>query len=95
MPLSPAESRLHTALSQYLDAVSHGEASSTQAVWTEKLKDSMVALDSLSTELSPHVDPRLRHFLESKSYRKAHDYLSALASSGLVNDPGSRQGCPR
>jgi hypothetical protein len=95
MPLSPAESRLHTALSHYLDAVSHGGAASTQAAWTEKLKDSMVALDSLSTELSPKVDPRLSHFLESKSYRKAHDYLSALASSGLANDPDSRQTCSR
>ncbi|NBT89659.1 MAG: hypothetical protein EBT50_02340 [Verrucomicrobia bacterium] len=95
MPLSTAESRLHTALSHYLDAVNHGGAASTQAAWTEKLRDSMVALDSLSTELSPHVDPRLSHFLESKSYRKAHDYLSALASSGLANDPTPRQACSR
>lgn len=95
MPLLPAESRLHTALRDYLAAVSHGGATSTQAAWTEKLKHSMFTLDSLATELSPEVDPRLRHFLESKSYRKAHDYLSALASSGLANDPSSRQACSR
>ena len=91
MSLSPTESRIHTALSNYLAAVSHGGAASTQADWAKKLKDACITLDSLSVELSPQLDPRLRHFLESKSYRKAHDHLSALASSGLANPPASRQ----
>ena len=95
MPLSPAESRLHTALSDYLAAVNHGGAASTQAAWAEKLKHSMVTLDSLSSELSSQLDPRLSHFLESKSYRKAYEYLSALASSGLANPPSSRQACSK
>ena len=64
-----------------------------QAAWAESLKTSMVTLDTLESELSPQLDPRLRHFLESKSYRKAHDYLSALASSGLANSSPSRQTC--
>ncbi len=95
MPLSPAESRLHTALGNYLAAVSHGGAASTQAAWAESLKTSMHALDTLEAELSPHLDARLRHFLASKSYRKAHDYLSVLSSSGLANSTASRQTCPR
>ena len=95
MPLSPAESRLHAALSDYLAAVNHGGAASTQAVWAEKLKQSMLTLDSLSAELISRVDPRLSHFLESKSYRKAYDYLSALASSGLAKPPPSRQACSK
>jgi hypothetical protein len=53
----------------------------------------MQNLDTLESELSSHLDPRLRHFLESKSYRKAHDYLSALSSAGLANAPTSRQAC--
>lgn len=93
MPLSPAESRLHTALSDYLAAVNHGGAASTQAAWAEKLKHSMVTLDSLSSELSPQLDPRLAHFLESKSYRKAYEVLSALSSAGLANSATPRQAC--
>jgi len=37
----------------------------------------------------------LRHFMESKSYRKAYDYLSALLSSKLANSPETRQSCSR
>ncbi len=93
MPLTPAESRLQTALAEYLDTVGHGRAGSPHPAWTEKLKTSMLTLETLGSELAPHLDPRLRHFLESKSYRKAHDYLSALSSAGLANAPASRQAC--
>ena len=95
MSLSPAESRLHAALSDYLETVTQGKAGSPHPAWTEKLKTSSQSLDSLSSELSPQLDPRLSHFLESKSYRKAYDYLSALASSGLANPPASRQSCSK
>jgi len=95
MALSPTESRLHSALADYLDAVGQGRAGSPHPAWTEKLKLSMQNLETLESELSSQLDPRLRHFFESKSYRKAHDYLSALASSGLANDPSSRQACSR
>jgi len=93
MALSPAESRLHSALADYLDTVGQGRAGSPHPTWTEKLKISMRTLDNLESELAPHLDPRLRHFLESKSYRKAHDYLSAHSSAGLANAPTSRQTC--
>ena len=89
MPLSPAESRLHSALAEYLRIVHEGGAASTQAAWSEGLKTSMLSLEELESELSSQLDPRLRHFLESKSYRKAHDYLSALVPSGLANSPTS------
>ena len=91
MPLSSVELRLYSALSEYLDAVKLGGAASEQAIWAEKLKAAGIALDSLSAELSPQLHPRLSHFLESKSYRKAHDYLSAIASSKLANPPAPRQ----
>ena len=95
MPLSPAESRLHSALAEYLRTVHQGGAASTQAAWSEGLKTSMLSLEELESELSSQLDPRLRHFLESKSYRKAHDYLSALVPSGLANSPASRQACSK
>ena len=91
MPLSPAETRIHSALSAYLKAARNGREASTQDDWAERLKTSMLTLETLESELSPHLHPRLRHFLESKSYRKAHDYLSALSSSGLANSATSRQ----
>ena len=93
MPLSPAESRLYSALSDYLKLVSSGRAGSAEPAAAENLRSIFVSLDSLSSELAPQLDPRHSHFLESKSYRKAYDYLSALASSGLVNPPASRQSC--
>ena len=93
MDLSSAESRLLSALADYLQMAQQGGAASMQAAWAESLKTSMLTLDSLSSELAPQLDPRLRHFLESKSYRKAHDYLSALSSAGLANSPASRQAC--
>ena len=93
MALSLAESRLHSALADYLQMAQQGGAASMQPAWTEKLKLSMQNLDTLESELSPQLDSRLRHFLESKSYRKAHDYLSALSSAGLANPPASRQAC--
>ena len=93
MSLSSAESRLLSALADYLDTVGQGRAGSPHPAWTEKLKLSMQNLDTLESELSPHLDPRLRHFLESKSYRKAYDYLSAHSSARLANPPTSRQAC--
>lgn len=94
MPLSPAESRLHSALSDYLMTVRQGGAASMQAAWTEKLKSSLLTLENLESELAPHLDSRLRHFMDSKSYRKAHDYLVAR-SSELANSAENRQSCPR
>jgi len=95
MALSPAEFRLHSALSEYLLTVRQGGAASIQSAWTEKLKSSLSTLETLQSELSPHLDPRLGHFMESKSYRKAHDYLDALLSSKLANSQETRQSCAR
>ena len=93
MPLPPDESRLFAALSDYLEVVGQGGSSSTQAAWKEKLRNTMLTLDSLEAELASRMDPRLRHFFESKSYRKAHDHLASRASSGLANPSAARQPC--
>ena len=109
MPLSPAESRLHAALSEYLELVRSGGSGSSalrspapagvqgeggsDPAWTERLKSVSQNLDSLSAELASRVDPRLAHFLESKSYRKAYEVLSALSSAGLANSATPRQAC--
>ena len=93
MALSPDESRLHTALSEYLTIVRQGTPASSQAAWPEKLRSSMVSLEKLEAELGPRLDPRIRHFMESKSYRKAHDYLASLLASKLANSQETRQNC--
>ena len=91
MPLSPAESRIQSALGRYLDMVGQAGKAASHPAWIEKLKISMVTLEEIESELAPQLDPRLRHFLESKSYRKAHDHLSALTSSRLANPAAPRQ----
>ena len=94
MTLSPAESRLHSALSEYLRLVGTGRAGSAEPAATQALRSIFTTLETLESELAPHLDPRLRHFMESKSYRKAHDYL-VTRSSELANPAESRQNCRR
>lgn len=94
MPLSPAETRLHSALSEYLKLVGSGRAGSAEPAATQALRSIFISLETLESELAPHLDPRLRHFMESKSYRKAHDYLVAL-SSELANSSETGQSCSR
>lgn len=93
MTLPTAETRLHSALSEYLRIVREGGAALKQAVWTEKLKSSLHTLETLQLQLAPQLDLRLRHFMESKSYRKAHEHLDALLSSKLANPVETRQSC--
>ena len=92
MPLSPAESHLHSTLSEYLKLVGTGQAGSAEPAAKEALRSIFISLETLESELAPHLDPRLRHFMESKSYRKAHDYL-VTRSSELANTAESRQNC--
>ncbi|NCY21463.1 hypothetical protein EBX31_05860 [bacterium] len=95
MALSPAETRLHSALAEYLHTVREGGIASKETAWTEKLKSSLHTLETLQSQLAPLLDSRLRHFMESKSYRKAHDHLNALLSSKLANSAETRQSCSK
>jgi hypothetical protein len=52
-------------------------------------------LELMESELSSQINPRLHHFLESKSYRKAHDFLTALSTSPLANPKNPAQSCAR
>jgi len=85
---SEAQNILFHALQDYLSAVS-----------AQKLPDRpdiiphCQQLELLAVQLAPHLDPRLNHFFESKSYRKAHDYLAFLSSSKLAKTTSSRQPC--
>jgi len=90
MSLSGSETLFHEVLRDYLAAVA-----AQKSPHPPQLAPFFVRLDSLEKEHAPHLDPRLRHFLESKSYRKAHDYLDSLLSSVLAKPLSSTQGCSK
>ena len=90
MPLSTAESALLKALHAYRSAVEAQKLPSPP-----DLIPHCLLLERLEAELAPQLDPRLHHFLESKSYRKAHDYLTSLSTSSLANSTKSAQSCAR
>jgi DNA phosphorothioation-dependent restriction protein DptG len=86
MALSQAEKRLLSTLQKYLNAVA-AQKSSTPP----NLVPHFLELEKLHQELSPKLHPRLQHFLESKSYRKAYELLSS--TSELANPKQSAQSC--
>lgn len=90
MSLSDPHQRLLLALQEYLEAVA-----SQKAPNPPDLLPHCVRLEELETKFSSQIDPRLAHFLESKSYRKAHDYLTSLPTSALANAKDSAQSCSR
>jgi len=90
MPLSGSEKLLHETLREYLAAVA-----AQKSPHPPQLSPLFLKLDSLEKEHAPHLDSRLRHFLESKSYRKAHDYLDSLVSSGLAKPLSPIQTCSK
>ena len=90
MSLSDPHQRLLLALQEYLEAVA-----SQKAPNPPDLLPHCVRLEELETKFSSQIDPRLAHFLESKSYRKAHDYLASLPTSTLANAKDSAQSCSR
>ena len=80
MPLADPQRLLLVALQEYLEAVA-----SQKAPNQPDLLPHCVRLEELETKFSSQLDPRLAHFLESKSYRKAHDYLASLPTYALAN----------
>ena len=89
MPLSSANSTLLKALEDYRSAVDAQKLPSPPDLIPHCL------LERLEATLAPLLDPRLSHFLESKSYRKAYDYLTSLSTSSLANSTKSAQSCAR
>jgi len=88
MALSLAENRLLSSLENYLTAVA-AQKNSTPP----DLVPLCIELENLHVALSPELHPQLQHFLESKSYRKAYDFLTS--TSELANPKQSAQSCSR
>jgi hypothetical protein len=90
MPLSQEENLILQALQEYLLAVSAQKHPNPPDLIHHCLR-----LEQLESELASQINPRLHHFLESKSYRKAHDFLTTLSTSPLANPKISAQSCAR
>ena len=88
MLLSQEENLILQALQEYLLAVSAQKDPNPPNLIPHCLR-----LEQLESELSSQINPRLHHFLESKSYRKAHDFLTTLSTSPLGNPKNSAQSC--
>ncbi len=90
MPLSQEENLILQALQEYFLAVSAQKHANPPDLIPHCLR-----LELMESELSSQINPRLHHFLESKSYRKAHDFLTALSTSHLANPKNPAQSCAR
>jgi hypothetical protein len=69
MPSNAIEEKLLETLEGYLDAVKRSRDPGVD------LKSYFDRLEMLSKSLPPGTQPQLRHYLQQKSYRKAHDFL--------------------
>lgn len=45
---------------------------------SENLEQAVMALELISQSPDPSLPPMLRHYLESRSYRKARDFVASL-----------------
>ena len=88
MAHSQAENRLLSSLQNYLTAVAAQKTSTPP-----DLVPHCIELEKLHLALSPELHPQLQHFLESKSYRKAYEFLTS--TSKLANPKHSAQSCSR
>lgn len=75
---SPDLEDLKGALERYFEAVRAQKSESPP-----DLLPIFRELDELEKSLAGGLHPRLKHFLENKSYRKAHDFLCGTPASQL------------
>lgn len=71
---------LAQALRERLAVIRDEESRQDQAKHISRLRDISEKIDRLQDSLAPSTDPRLRHYLDRKSYDKALDYLEAASA---------------
>ena len=73
---------LAQALRERLAVIRDEESRSDQAKHIDRLRAASETIDRLQESLPPSIDPRLKHYLERKSYDKALELLSDTTPSG-------------
>ncbi len=71
---------LAQALRERLAVIRDQESRRDQAKHIARLRAVSEKIDRLHHALSPSIDPRLKHYLERKSYDKALEYLESSSS---------------
>ncbi|MBV9463053.1 MAG: hypothetical protein JO317_02390 [Verrucomicrobiae bacterium] len=72
--MSPIEETLRRTLGDYLEAARRADDPSVD------LRSHFTKIELLAKSLPPSAHPQLRHYLQSKSYRKAFDWLGGAPS---------------
>lgn len=70
---------LTEALRERLAVIRDEESRRDEAKHIARLRAVSEKIDRLQESLSPSADPRLKHFLDRKSYDKALQYLEAIS----------------
>ena len=71
---------LAQALRERLAVIRDEASRRDQAKHIGRLRDISEKIDRLQDSLPPSTDPRLRHYLDRKSYDKALEYLEAASA---------------
>jgi len=73
---------LAQALRERLAVIRDEESRRDHAKHLDRLRAVSEKIDKLQTALPQRVDPRLKHYLERKSYDKALEFLNDITPSG-------------
>ena len=73
---------LAQALRERLAVIRDEESRSDQAKHIDRLRAASEKIDWLQESLPPSIDPRLKHYLQRKSYDKALELLNDTTPSG-------------
>ena len=73
---------LAQALRERLAVIRDEESRSDQSKHIDRLRAASEKIDRLQESLPPSIDPRLKHYLERKSYDSALELLNDATPSG-------------
>jgi len=80
--MESALAELAQALRDLLVVIRDEESRRDHAKHIDRLRAVSEKIDRLQESLPPSIDPRLRHYLDRKSYEKALEYLETTFAEG-------------